>query len=175
MNSSTALKTTAALLLLAASGCVLDQDPDLAGAEELELSESAQEVTTCSPSIAGAAITKQISRIDEPVVDIQIVTISAAPFRWQGVGFTGGPAGAGLSLQGSSCSLRSDGMYRCAHNMSVAAGNNCYATGSYILTVLSVADGGSCGYSLPRFQPIPFSITTENMCSHDFDGVVDGF
>lgn len=176
---NTTLRTAAALCFslasLAATGCI-DQDPDLAGGEDLELSQIDQEVTSCSPTITAAAITRQISGIDDPVVDITIVTISPSPTKWQIANVTGGPSTARTSNFTTSCTLRADNSYRCAHSFRVSPGASCYASGNYTLTLRSLADAGSCGTAYNgTVQTIPFSIQTENMCSHDFDGFVDGY
>jgi hypothetical protein len=176
---NTTFRTAAALCFslasLAATGCI-DQDPDLAGGEELELSQVDQAVTSCSPTITAAAITRQISGIYDPVVDITIVTISPAPTTWQLANVTGGPATVRTSNYSTSCTLRADNTYRCAHSFRLSPGAACYASGNYTLTVRSLAEAGSCGTGYNgTVQNIPFSIQTENMCSYDFDGVADGY
>jgi len=155
---------TAAALVLASSlvACVSD---DLFGDEEnaevLDVASTEQAIGSCTYTLTGAAITKQITSISEPTqLLLELVTVTNKPYRNQLTNMTF-PAGLKLvSLATTSCSDTGTG-WKCRHQGTVEQTTATSGTGAYSMYFTPLADAGSgCGNG--STQKIDMSITTEN-------------
>jgi hypothetical protein len=123
----------------------------------------------CEPTIRGAAITKQISHLDDNAVDLELVTLSMRPFLYDATAVTG-PEGMNLLNLRTECVPSGADKWRCAHSFTIDAGERCTASGQYKVTVSPVPDGSACAGFVGADVIQTLTIATENLCPIEIDG-----
>lgn len=163
----TATKTLFALALLATAACAAPTEDQ--GDDASEKTGETSQALTCAPSIRAAAITKQITSVDEPTtLTVELVTISPKPYSLKASSMTY-PAGLMLSsLKTTSCAdMGTD--WKCRHEGVLLAVGATSGTGQYSMSFTGVADAGSgCGNG--GSQKVDFSLTTESWVEYTVDG-----
>lgn len=164
--------TTALALALVTSlvGCAAPSSEENENGSDVETRATSEALTTCTPSISAAAITKQIVSVEEPVtLTVELVTISPKPYSMQ-VSTMTFPSGFMLqSLMTTSCSDTGSGSWKCRHEGHLLAAGAHSGTGAYSMTFASKADANS-GCSNGASQRVDFSLQTESFDYYVVDG-----
>jgi len=158
------LVIAAASASAAACAAPTDGDNTTPSGTEAPIGTTDDALTVCSPTLVGAAITKQIVSVAQPTsLTVELVTITPQPYRLQASSLSY-PSGLALSsIATTSCSV-SGSNYKCRHQAVLQAITACTGTGSYSMFFNYVADQGSlCPSGRP--ERVDFRLTTENFCS----------
>jgi hypothetical protein len=159
MNTKLALLPLLALAILPTAACVTQDD--IGEGEPVEVSQVESDVTSCTPVITAAAITKQIVSISVPVdLTVELVTITAKPFKLSETSLAH-PAGfVQKSLGTTSCVDLGTG-WKCRHSATLTATYATSGTGAYSMGFVGIADANSGCWSGATTK-VDFSLTTES-------------
>jgi hypothetical protein len=151
------------------TGCAVDATDEVVDGDEPGLEVEVPEGVVlppevCEPGIRAAAITKQISHLDDAAVDVEVVTLSGRPFLYD-LTQVAGPEGLGILALATECVPSTNHRWRCSHSFTVDAREKCVANGEYTLTLSPVPDGSACASSVGAESTLKITIATENLCT----------
>lgn len=162
----TLLALALAFSLTSLVGCA---SPAEETSDEPEISTTSEALTTCSPTISAAAVTRQIVSVGEPVtLTVELITISPKPYRMQSSSMT---FPAGFTQQSLATTVCADmgSSWKCRHEGHLLATGATSGTGAYSITFASLADANS-GCSNGAAQRVNFSLTTESFGYYTVSG-----